>query len=364
MSAQPAAPGTRVILTEDGASYFVRRAQRLQRFRLLTGQEEFGLELHSYAPDSLQKMIVGGLIRKLEFPVIEISRERSAIMAHVAAIGMGAILRHAGAGFSRLVERSDLVRTWKRSHPRSALGTPGASEAVQRFLHSQEMQHRQLVTLVETRARAAVRQSGSATLDADRLRTLSNAVAERIPDEAWFLILTERETAAAQSLIEALAVDVARHIERATVVDYLALVWIELLAHVQQRGSRDMHGDETAEADRPLPPVYLLTQFSTTSVHRADGAQPRETIHMLAATGNTRFAALKADLDQIAVSTEKHGASQTFEQFYRSAGDGHVDLGLYYASFLEDICYRRNIGFQAFARGERHNAHLNLIITL
>ena len=48
----------KVILTEEGASHFISKKKKLLRFRLADNVEEYGIKFNSFAPNSLQQMIL------------------------------------------------------------------------------------------------------------------------------------------------------------------------------------------------------------------------------------------------------------------------------------------------------------------
>ena len=56
----------KVILTEEGASHFISKKKKLLRFRLADNLEEYGIKFNSFAPISLQQMILVDYISKIE----------------------------------------------------------------------------------------------------------------------------------------------------------------------------------------------------------------------------------------------------------------------------------------------------------
>ena len=70
----------KVVLTEEGASHFISRKKRLLRFRLADNVEEYGISLSTFAPLSLQSMILVDYVSKIEISMPEFVTSRQEIM--------------------------------------------------------------------------------------------------------------------------------------------------------------------------------------------------------------------------------------------------------------------------------------------
>ncbi len=342
----PIDTATRVILTEDGSSYFFSRRQRLQRFRLINGQDEYGLQLQEYRPETLYKMIAGGLVRKLQYPVADALQQRDGVIRYISTLALGVLSRHVANQLWRTTRKSTLMVRWARAHPKSALGTPETTLLITRYLDAKKdvlaaQRHR-----FTSRVRADFRRAVERPVDQSEFQPLIDRLIEQVPPEAWFLIVsTESDTS---DLFEQLASEIVRVAVRAELVDYLAIVWVELLVHLQHRPDREESVDS--------PATHLLTQLST----RDDGAH--DVIHIMASRDGARFAALRADLEDVMKSS--HHGVQTFDQFWRSASGGNGDLGMYYIGFLEEACARLGVGLQTFAQENDGDGRLNMVMTL
>ena len=350
---------TRLILTDEGSSYFFARNQRLQRFRLLDGREEYGLQLSDYAPAVLQRLVAGGLVRKLEFPVTDVIEERHAVIDYVRVIAFGFFFRYAHAFVRSILRGSDMARAWKRANPRSDLESHDTARAIEKLLEKHREEYGRLVKTMNVRVRAAyatiLRKDGQSVDTDDKVQRqqVIDTLIGLIPKEAWFLLLLRKRERDAAQFIHDLSLSLAETIKKSSVADYLALMLVELLVHMQRRRS-------VPQAGAIFPTLYLLTQFG--QLPSAQSNVERHRLHMMVSTGNLRFEALKADLDELA--RERAAGSETFEQFSRSAGAGDVNLGLYYAGFFEDACRKLGIGFDSFARKSSDDGLINLVLTI
>jgi hypothetical protein len=338
---------TRVILTDDGASYFFSRRQRLQRFRLINGRDEFGLQLQTYRLETLYKLVAGGLVRKLQYPVADALSQRDDVVRYLSTLANAVLSRHAAGQLSITTRKSPLMIRWSRTHPKSSLGTPESAPAVARYLRARKDALTALRLRLTSRVRSDFLTNAERPIDPSDYQPVINRLIEQVSPEAWFLLVSEEGGEEMRDLFDQLAAVLVMVTARAELVDYLAIVWVELLVRLQHR-SDQVDSEET-------PTAHLLAQMGT----RDNGT--RELIHLMASTDTARFAALRADLDEVAQGS-KPGV-QTLDQFLQFATDGRGELGVYYVGFLEEACRRLGVGLQTFVQGENGEGRLNMVMT-
>ncbi len=334
---------TTMILTEAGSSYFFRRNQRLQRFRLIDGREDYGLQLQDYNPKTLDKLISQGMVRKLEFPVHAIRSDRQMLMQYVTSVTLGFLTHAARIQLAQAVESSPLLRFARRFPERwQSESHDSASERTLR---------RELINLTTRQVLERAHSQRSHAYEDDPFKPLVGRFLTTVPESAWHLLAVMPDDAPRRSLIEDITETISRFVLQASVADYLSLVWAELIGHLQNARQAD-----------PVPVVHLLSQLDGVGFD-TQGLQGRAShrLHMMAGTGDIQFAALKADLEEIV--THMDGGTQTFEQFYRVADTAGDDLALYYLGFLEESCRRVGLQLRAFVRGGSSDGILNIVVT-
>ena len=70
----------KIVLTDEGASHFISRKQKLLRFKLAEGVEEYGIGLSHFSPASIQNMILVDYISKIEISMPEFVSHRQDVM--------------------------------------------------------------------------------------------------------------------------------------------------------------------------------------------------------------------------------------------------------------------------------------------
>jgi len=339
----PSDASTTMILTEAGSSYFFRRNQRLQRFRLVDGREDYGLRLHDYNPLTLDKLVSQGMVRKLEFPVYAVRADRKLLLQYVTTVGLGFFTQVARVQLRRTVENSKIVRELRRF--------PDRPDLAEHEFQSEDGNRRDMVNLITRKVLAQLHEQRKQFLEDDPFKPLIGRFLSTIPESAWRLLAGRPDDAAKGELLETITHTVSRFVLEAGIADYLALVWVELMGHLQYSQQTDS-----------VPAVYLLSQLKGVGFDQDEFHTRRShQLHMMAGTGDIQFMALKADLEHIVSHAE--GGTQTYEQFYRRADTNHDDLALYYLGFLEDACQRLGLHLRAFVRGGHANGILNIVIT-
>lgn len=346
---------TRLILTDEGSSYFIAQNQRLQRFRLHDGREDFGLQLSDYTPSSLQKMIASGMVRKLEFPVVDSIARRHVVIDYIKLIQYGMLYLHARHGARRQALSSSLAEHWNRRKPRTAIGSPEVTPIMRALFTERSRDLEQARTLLEMRVRSiysSLLRESEHTIDRserEKAQRTARRLIEYLPGEVWFLWLLYQHEEEGRRYVQELASSIAHTLRYTTIADYLALLIVELMVHMQHR---------ERETDSRADVLYLLTQFSVPPTRVDRGTRT----HYLLSTGTMRFEALKADLEEVQRSFG--GRKRSIEQFYQAVDAGEANPGLYYTSFLKEACEQVGASFESFARGDGAGGSLNLVLTI
>ncbi len=363
---------TRLVLTENGTTYFLSKKRKLQRFRLLDQREEYGLQISDYAPKSLQKLVASGMVRKLQFPVVDAVANRQTVIDYVKLLVYGMLYRHAELLVHGRTAASVLVREWNRHNPRLAvtddgIGIPQAQ--MHRILASRQSDLERLKTLMVTSIRAGFRVKAGADgggvvgneHDWDKILTTAQRLVDSLDAHFWFLLIVHDGQTAARELFRTISNDLVTLLAQSSVADYLSLMLMELMVHMQHGQGDDASMDFGSLGVDPTE-LYLLTQLSEIPA-RGSGAHPvRSRLHFLLSTGTSRFDALKADLDELAGDSSRR--KRSIQHFYRAAGSGETNLSLYYMSFLEEACTRLGLSFDGFVRGESQNGLVNVVLTV
>ena len=325
---------TTIIVTEEGSSFFMRRNQRLQRYPLINGQEEYGLRLCDYSADSLRSMVAHGLIRKVQVAVREPSVERRDILTLLATITQGLLTGAFTRTAASVLSRSTVARQWNRQYPTWQVGSSELSLMARSAMAGVTERRASLAQLLHTRVRTLLRSYNNGRDPGSDSDAMIELFLAQLPEPVWFMLIRAERTPQGRELFDDTSKALARSVHQAGIGDYLGLVWLELLTHLLSPTGAEP--DSTGEAQ-------LLIQLQEGRMHLA------------AAAGDGQVGLLRADLDSMA---EAGGAGPSLAQFWRDASDSASHLGLYYLGFLEDACRRTSVGFRSFAQAGSGQGHM------
>lgn len=346
------APPT-VILTEEGASALIQRNYRLRRFRLLNGREEYGLQVDPSDLVLLTSMLNRGLVRRVQGRFAHVVSQRKAVSHLVTTIATGFFVRHLAAAFRARVADTEEARKWNRAHPRALVGSTEAAAVMTRYLadHQAEVDtaRGEIRAAAERQALRGGREGGGASTPRSTAEVgpRLDTVLRTIPEELWFFLASSQKQEARARLTGEISMVVLDGVARLELADYLAVMWIELLTHMQE-----LSGDAREE-------VGLLAQFNA---RRVDGrTRPAEShqLHMVAASGSHQMRLLKNTLADVGDVS----SAQSISRFYHAAGTDQSGLGLFYLGFTEEACRRAGVGFRSFVQESDGSGALNVVIS-
>ncbi len=107
----------KVILTEEGASYFIGHKKKLLRFKLADNVEEYGISLSHFSPTSLQNMILTDYISKIEISMPEFVSRRQEIMDLSKVIVYSILYKQFDKEIFESLIQCDCIRRHNRQNP-------------------------------------------------------------------------------------------------------------------------------------------------------------------------------------------------------------------------------------------------------
>lgn len=111
----------KVILTQEGASHFINRKKKLLRFRLADNAEEYGVSLSTFAPLSLQSMILVDYVSKIEISMPEFVSSRQEIMDLSKLVVYSVLYKQFDREILSALLATECVRRHNRANPSQLL---------------------------------------------------------------------------------------------------------------------------------------------------------------------------------------------------------------------------------------------------
>ncbi|HRZ65718.1 MAG TPA: hypothetical protein P5133_12370, partial [Spirochaetia bacterium] len=107
----------KLVLTEEGTSFFMRKGKNLKRFKLADRVEEYGIVLDTFTPASLQRMMLVDYVSKVEISKSEFMSARQEVMDLSKLVVYSMLYRQYDSYIFARVLSSDAIKKWNRLNP-------------------------------------------------------------------------------------------------------------------------------------------------------------------------------------------------------------------------------------------------------
>ncbi|MDR0622968.1 MAG: hypothetical protein LBG10_00880 [Treponema sp.] len=115
---------SRIILNEQGVSFFMAHHRPLHCFESADGERQFGFRLETAGYSWLKKLIMNNYLKKVEIQVRDISVCRGHLEDVVKLVFFSMFRRRINASIPGHVYDSPMIRAWNRANPKKSIG-PG-----------------------------------------------------------------------------------------------------------------------------------------------------------------------------------------------------------------------------------------------
>ncbi len=368
----------RVVLSGDGARFFLPRVPTLHRFDSGDGEPRFGFRLRSVDVPWLKKLLLAGFVDKAEFPV----RETAAVKNEITDLSRLVVFsmlygRFGSAALERAVE-TDVIHKWNRQHPQRALDARNVSAGPE--LRSALMARRDLIEVLKAEIgdpviRELAGDPRKSPEDASRLSLFARELLDFLDPTVYFALLGSSSDAR-----RALSRDIGRELrsclDKSDLADYLVLMVLELMGAAERTTLVELIGpgvppDQIRQRlERPDERAALLARLpnglSASMVwslgRRWSLGRWRYRLRLGLYDGSTSYE------DTVRLFEERGRIAQvdrSLQDFYEQGDGPYGDdgLGWYYLSFLGEACKSMGVNFEASVRQRKggKTASVNLV---
>ena len=359
----------KVILTEEGASHFISNKKRLLRFRLVDNAEEYGISLNQFSPQSLQNMILIGYVSKIEISMSEFVSVRQEIMDLSKVVVYSLLYKQFDRQvFSDLI-KTDCVRKYNRANP---------SQLIDERTKMSDKQLRATLTEKQATLNAArkeildpiwkdIMENKEYSVEEKNIYLLmSEKFLNKLSLMNWYIITKfykpNSKTNDFPQINLAIKHLLQIYMEKSKLAEYISILVMELALNCENGNMRKeakiMYSDVddpnvliydpevrekiVAELKRKHELVFLSWKLGGGS--SAIGKQGRLQITLY--NKDDEFQEVKENIEtKASADTSK----SSLIDFYRELpeGEGSMDLGLYYLSYLDDACKKVNVKFES-----------------
>ncbi len=355
----------KVVLTEVGASYFISNKKKLLRFKLADNQEEYGISMEQFSPNSLQNMILLDYISKIEISMPEFVTHRQEIMDLSKLIVFSVLYKQFDRQiFSGLIQ-ADCVRRHNRANPSQLIDeqTKISDKQLRTQLSMKDsviQQSRQ--TILEPVWRSIMSNNDYTTEEKNIYLLMTEKFLNRLSLMNWYIITKFYKAEGFNQVLMIIRQALGEYMDKSKVAEYISVMVMELALNSENSNIRkeakvlykgidnsdtliydpEIRAKIVQELERKRSLVSLSWKIGGGST--AIGKQGKLQITLY--NKDDEFQEVKENIEsKMAANTNK----RSLIDFYRQMPEGEegTDLGLYYLSYLDDACKKVNVKFES-----------------
>ena len=355
----------KVVLTEEGTSFFIRKGKNLQRFKLADNVEEYGLVLDSVTPASLQRMMLVDYIAKVEVAKSEFMSSRQEIMDLSKLVVYSVLYRQYDSFIFTRVLASDVIKKWNRLNPANIIDdkTRINDTFLQSVIKDKEKDINDIKQQILSPMSSIISRNASLLPEEKNVQLLlSEKFLNNLRPFTWFIVTKFKGADGYEQLVKDIRISLAEYMEKSKIAEYVSLMVMELAMNAENsnlkreakaifKGAVDLNAvlfdpnirrQVLDSLERRDELVYLAWKIG--SRNASIGTQGRLQITLF--NKESEYRNMKEAFD------EKKNADlkkKSLQDFYRQLpeGEANSELGLYYLSYLSEACEKVNIKFES-----------------
>lgn len=355
----------KVVLTEEGTTFFIRKGKNLKKFRLADNVEEYGIILDSFSPPSLQRMMLVDYISKIEISKSEFMSSRQEIMDLSKLIVYSVLYRQYDAYIFARILASDVIKKWNRLNPANIIDdkTKINDSFLQSVLKEKEKTIYEIKQEILSPLYAYISKNSSLLPEEKNIQLLlSEKFLNNLRPFTWFIVAKFKGSEGYEQLLRDIRTSLAEYMEKSKIAEYVSLMIMELAMNTENsnlkreakaifKGAVDMNAvlfdpnirrQVIESLERRGELVYLSWKIG--SRNASIGMQGRLQITLY--NKESEYQAVKEAFD------EKKNADlkkKSLQDFYKELpeSEANTELGLYYLSYLSEACEKVNVKFES-----------------
>lgn len=355
----------KIVLTDQGTTYFIKNNKRLRKFKLADNVEEYGILLDSFTPASLQRMMLIDYVSKVEISASELVKARQEIMDISKLVTYTMMYRQYDAYIFQRLLASDVIKNWNRKNPANIIDekTRINDAFLQNVLKEKEKEVADIKRAVLAPMLGYINRNSNLLPEEKNIQILlSEKFLNTLRPFTWFIIAKFHDSDGYDALIKEIRTGLAEYMEKAKIAEYTALNVMELASNAENanlkreakaifKGAIDMNAvlfdpNVRRQVLESLRRKGELVSISWKLGSRGSSIGTQGRLHVTVYNKESEYEKMKEAFD------EKKNADlkkRTLLDFYKAMPEveSNTELGLYYLSYLSEACEKVNVKFEA-----------------
>ena len=355
----------KVILTQEGASHFINRKKKLLRFRLADNAEEFGVSLSTFAPLSLQSMILVDYVSKIEISMPEFVSSRQEIMDLSKLVVYSVLYKQFDREVLTALLATECVRRHNRANPSQLLDEKThISDSIlrSRMENSEKVISEARTEILKPIYESILKDENLTPEEKNVFLLMTEKFLNRLSLFNWYIIVKFFKKEGFSEILSGIRQIIQQYMEKSKIAEYISLMVMELALNCENANMRKeakimYRGVEDSDAVLYEPEIRKKIIQELENKHElvfiswklgggsmSIGKQGRLQITLY--NKDDEFQEFKENIQE---KKSANLAKKSLIDFYREIpeGQGGTDLGLYYLSYLDEACKKVNVKFES-----------------
>ncbi|MBP5251206.1 MAG: hypothetical protein J6Z17_02205 [Treponema sp.] len=355
----------KVILTEEGASYFISNKKKLLRIKLADNVEEYGISMDQVSPMSVQNMILLDYISKIEISMPEFVTRRQEVMDLSKVIVFSILYKQFDREIFNQLIQCEVVRHHNRANPSQLIdektNIPDKQLRTQLSVRDNVIQQARQ-TILEPIWNGIMSNKDYTPEEKNIYLLMTEKFLNRLSLMNWYIITKFYKSDGFSQILQTLRQSLSSYMDKSKVAEYISVMVMELALNCENTNIRkeakllyrgvengdtliydpDIRAKIVKEMERKHEVVFVSWKLGggTSSI----GKQGRLQITLY--NKDDEFREVKENIESKASADLN---KRSLIDFYRQMPEGEegTDLGLYYLSYLDDACKKVNVKFES-----------------
>ncbi len=355
----------KVILTEEGASYFIGHKKKLLRFKLADNVEEYGISLSHFSPTSLQNMILTDYISKIEISMPEFVSRRQEVMDLSKVIVYTILYKQFDKEIFESLIKCDCVRRHNRQNPSQLIDeqTKIPDKQLRNHLAVRDnviQQSRQ--TILDPVWKGIMSNKDFSPEEQNVYLLMTEKFLNRLSLMNWYIITKFFKTEGFDQILSVIRKLLNEYMEKSKIPEYISVMIMELALSNEntnlKKEARNLYkgidNSETliydpeirAKIVEELVRKHELVFLSWKIGGSSSSIGKTGSLNISLYNKNDESQDVKENIES---KMSENLNKKSLIDFYRQMPEGEesTDLGLYYFSYLDDACKKVGVKFDS-----------------
>ena len=357
----------KIILTQEGSTFFIKQNKKLLKFKLADNVEEYGISLDQFTPASVQRLLLIDYISKIEISKPEFVSSRQETMDLSKLVVYSGLYRQYDAYIFNQILSSDVIKKWNRLNAANIIDEK--THINENFLRTVLKKNEKIIFEAKQEILSPlytfINKNTSLLPEEKNIQLLlSEKFLNNLRPFTWFIITKFRDADGFDSILRTIRSSLTEYMDKAKIAEYISLMLMELVVGAENTNLRkevknmykgtvdpntvmfdpNIRKKVIAELERKHELVYLSWKLGGGNTSIGTQGKLQITIYNKDDQSETVR-------DSINDKKNADLKKKSLIDFYTEIPEGGEDtnLGMYYLSYLSEACDKVNVKFESMA---------------